>query len=173
MKRNRFISPGLVAVLAGFALLVVGVGGSAAESERARTAARSAVGARQTPLGKVLVDADGRTLYLFKADRPNVSTLSRAGLAVWPAFTSTSTPRAERGARAASIGTIIGRGGHRQVTYNHHPLYYYIGDQALGDTHGQGLNQFGALWYVLAPSGNAITGAPRTAPVAQAPSAGY
>jgi secreted repeat protein with Y-X4-D motif len=74
---------------------------------------------------------------------------------------STTTPRATRGARAASVGTIVGRGGRRQVTYNHHPLYYYIGDQGPGDTQGQGVNQFGALWYVLSPSGNAITTAQR------------
>jgi len=171
MKRNRFVSSGLVALLAGLALLVVAASASNAENGRPRTAARFSVGVRQTPLGKVLVDAHGRTLYLFKGDRPNVSRLSRAGLAVWPAFASTGRPRAEGGAKAASIGTI-GRSGRRQVTYNRHPLYYYVGDQGPGETNGQGLNQFGALWYVLAPNGNAVTGSTR-APAAQAPNVGY
>jgi predicted lipoprotein with Yx(FWY)xxD motif len=173
MKRNRIASSGLVALLAGFALLVVAVSASSAEHGRPRTAGRSSVGVRLTPLGKILVDSRGRTLYLFKGDRPNVSTLSRAGLIVWPAFTSTGTPRAAGGAKATSLATIIARGGRRQVTYNRHPLYYYVGDQAPGETHGQGLNQFGGLWYVLAPSGNAITSAPRTAPVSQYPNVGY
>jgi predicted lipoprotein with Yx(FWY)xxD motif len=172
MKRTRFASSGLIALLAGLALLVAAAGSSNAENGRPRTAARSSVGVRQTPLGKVLVDAHGRTLYLFKGDRPNVSRLSRAGLAVWPAFASTGRPRAEGGAKAASIGTTIGRSGRRQVTYNHHPLYYYVGDQGPGGTNGQGLNQFGALWYVLAPNGNAVIGA-RKAPAAQAPNVGY
>jgi predicted lipoprotein with Yx(FWY)xxD motif len=172
MRRNRFVPAGLVAVLAGVALLAVAVSASSAQNGRSRTAARSGVGVRQTPLGKILVDSHGRTLYLFKGDRPNVSRLSRAGLAVWPAFTWTGRPRAEGGAKAASIGTIIGRSGRRQVTYNRHPLYYYVGDQGPGETNGQGLNQFGALWYVLAPNGNAITGA-REAPAAQTPHIGY
>jgi predicted lipoprotein with Yx(FWY)xxD motif len=172
MKRNRFLSSGLVALLPGLALLAIAVSASSAENGRPRSAARSFVGVRKTPLGNVLVDAHGRTLYLFKGDRPNVSRLSRAGLAVWPAFTSTGRPRPEGGAKAAGIGTIIGRSGRRQVTYNRHPLYYYVGDQGAGETNGQGLNQFGALWYVLAPNGLAITGATK-APAAQAPNVGY
>jgi predicted lipoprotein with Yx(FWY)xxD motif len=173
MKRNRFASSSLVALLAGAALLIVAVSASSAENGRPRTAGRASVSVRQTPLGKILVDSHGRTLYLFKGDRPNASTLSRAGLIVWPAFTSTGTPRAAGGAKAASVATIIARGGRRQVTYDRHPLYYYIGDQAPGETHGQGLNQFGGLWYVVAPSGNAVTSAPRTAPASQSPNVGY
>jgi Secreted repeat of unknown function len=95
------------------------------------------------------------------------------GLIVWPAFTSNGTPRAAGGAKAVRVATIIARGGRRQVTYNRHPLYYYVGDQAPGETHGQGLNQFGGLWYVVSPSGNAVTSAPRTAPAAQCPKVGY
>jgi predicted lipoprotein with Yx(FWY)xxD motif len=172
MKRNRVASSGPLALLAALALLVVAVSASSAENGRPRAAARSSVGVRQTPLGKVLVDAHGRTLYLFKGDRPNVSRLSRAGLAVWPAFAWIGRPRAEGGARAASIGMIIGRSGRRQVTYNRHPLYYYVGDQGPGETNGQGLNQFGGLWYVLAANGNAITRAAK-APASQAPNGGY
>jgi predicted lipoprotein with Yx(FWY)xxD motif len=172
MKRNRFRSSGLLALFAGLALLVVAVSASSAENGRPRTAAHASVGVRQTPLGRVLVDDHGRTLYLFKGDRPNVSRLSRAGLAVWPPFSFNGTPRAAGGAKAASIGTIIGRSGRRQVTYSRHPLYYYVGDQGPGETNGQGLNQFGALWYVLASNGNAITGATK-APAAQGPNVGY
>ena len=58
--------------------------------------------------------------------------------------------------------------GVRQVTYNGHALYYYIGDNKPGDTRGQALNQFGTLWYVLGPTGNAVTSALDTA---KAPSA--
>ena len=172
MRRNRFVSSGILAVLAGLALLAVAVSASGAKNGRTRTAARSGVGVRQTQLGKILVDSHGRTLYLFKGDQPNVSRLSRAGLAVWPVFASTGAPRAEGGVKPASIAATTGRSGRRQVTYNRHPLYYYVGDQGPGETNGQGLNQFGALWYVLAPNGNAITGA-RKAPAAQAPNVGY
>ncbi len=120
------------------------------------TAGNATIGIRSTPLGKILVDTNGRTLYLFQGDKPNVRTLSQAGLAVWPAFTTTATPQAKGGAIARQISTITGPSGDRQVTYNGHPLYRYVGDQKPGDTKGQGLNQFGAKWYVLAATGSGI-----------------
>jgi hypothetical protein len=48
------------------------------------------------------------------------------------------------------------------VTYNEHPLYLFTGDTASGQTTGQGSTGFGAPWYVLAPSGNLITGSAST-----------
>jgi hypothetical protein len=102
------------------------------------------------------------------------STLSSAGLSVWPAFTSTGTPRAEGGANAAQIGTITETNGSRQVTYSGRPLYYYVRDQEPRSTSGQGLNQFGALRYVLSLSGNAITnGLSSRSPAAPQPGGGY
>ena len=83
-----------------------------------------------------LVDANGRTLYLFEADRPNVSILSAAGQAIWPPFTATTTPRALSGAVAGRIGTVTQAGGAAQVTYKGHPLYYYVGDHSPGQTSG-------------------------------------
>jgi predicted lipoprotein with Yx(FWY)xxD motif len=46
--------------------------------------------------------------------------------------------------------------GTVQVTYNGHPLYYFVGDRKSGDTRGEGLTAFGAGWYVLSPAGNKI-----------------
>jgi predicted lipoprotein with Yx(FWY)xxD motif len=163
MKRNRPVSIVVTLVLVGAVALVFAVTGGSAKKAQSTVAGGSAVGVKQTSLGKTLVDANGRTLYLFQADKPGVSTLSQAGLAVWPALTSAGTPQATGGAAAADLGTIAGPGGTRQVTYSGHPLYYYVGDRQAGSTAGQGLNQFGALWYVLSPGGSAITSAP-TAP---------
>jgi predicted lipoprotein with Yx(FWY)xxD motif len=56
----------------------------------------------------------------------------------------------------ALLGTSVRGAGGTQVTYHGHPLYYYAGDSRPGDAAGQGLDQFGAKWYVLAPSGNKI-----------------
>jgi predicted lipoprotein with Yx(FWY)xxD motif len=118
-------------------------------------AASSAIDLRTTPLGKILVDAKGRSLYLFEADKPNMSNCSGACQSLWPPLTSNTKPQAHGGVLAAKVGTTTG-GAKQQVTYNGHPLYYYAGDQKPGDTTGQGLNQFGAPWYVLAPTGNKI-----------------
>jgi predicted lipoprotein with Yx(FWY)xxD motif len=119
-------------------------------------AASSAIDVRNGPLGKMLVDAHGRTLYLFEADKPNMSNCSSACLSLWPPLDATAKPQAKGGVVASKIGLIPGAGGKSEVTYNGHPLYYYAPDQKPGDTQGQGLNQFGAKWYVLATTGNKI-----------------
>ncbi|HTA33131.1 MAG TPA: hypothetical protein VK721_06875 [Solirubrobacteraceae bacterium] len=173
MKRNRVISSGLAVVVTGIIVLVIAVSGGSASKAKPTPVGGSAVSVKHTSLGNTLVDANGRTLYLFQADRPNVSTLSRAGFAVWPAFTSAGKPQAEGGVVAAHIGTIAGPKGTRLVTYYGHPLYYYVGDKVSGETNGQGLNEFGARWYVLSASGTAVTSAPVTPPPAAAESSGY
>ncbi len=119
-----------------------------------------------------MVDANGRTLYLFEGDKRNRSTLSHAGFAVWPAFTSGGNPQAENGVSAAHIA-VIKSDGKRQVTYYGHPLYYYVVDKTSGETHGQGLKEFGALWYVLSPTGSSVTSAPSAPAAATTESPGY
>jgi predicted lipoprotein with Yx(FWY)xxD motif len=146
---------------------VVATSGGAANPARPAAPPASAISVKQTSLGQTLVDANGRALYLFLGDTRNVSTLSAAGRAVWPPFTASTKPAALSGAVASQIGTIKGAGGARQITYGGHPLYYYVGDHTPSQTRGQGLNEFGALWYVLAPNGTAVTSAPKsTAPAA-------
>jgi predicted lipoprotein with Yx(FWY)xxD motif len=109
-------------------------------------------------LGKILVDSKGRTLYLFEKDTGPKSTCSGACAAAWPPFTTSGKPKAGAGVKASMLGTTARSDGTREVTYNGHPLYYYAGDQAPGDTNGQNLDQFGAEWYVLAPGGTAVEG---------------
>jgi predicted lipoprotein with Yx(FWY)xxD motif len=172
MKRNRFTISTLVFVVAGLVVLTVAVsGGGATKLKATPISAGSALAVRHTALGNTLVDAKGRTLYLFRADRPNRSTLSRSGFAVWPAFTSAGTPQARSGVSASHIATIRSAGG-RQVTYYGHPLYYFVGDRHSGEANGQGLFEFGALWYVLSPNGTAVTSAPRTPPPANSETSG-
>jgi predicted lipoprotein with Yx(FWY)xxD motif len=133
-----------------------GANGRAAAGRPARAAANSAISVRRTPLGRILVDGNGRTLYLFERDRANKSNCANGCLSVWPAVTANAKPRARGGAVASQIGTIRRADGSRQVTYAKHPLYYYAGDTRPGQTKGQGLNQFGAKWYVLSSAGRKI-----------------
>lgn len=104
-------------------------------------------------LGAILVDASGRALYLFEKDRTSTSSCSGQCAQVWPPFTSAGAPTADAGASAALLATTPRTDGTSQVTYAGHPLYYYVNDQQPGQTTGQGLNQFGAKWYVLSPKG--------------------
>ncbi|HEX3979175.1 MAG TPA: hypothetical protein VHW96_23085 [Solirubrobacteraceae bacterium] len=167
MNIKYLTSAGLAVVVAGLAVIVFAVGGSTAKTRPSQSVpAASAVSVRSTSLGKTLVDANGRTLYLFEGDSRNVSRLSGAGLSVWPRFVATGPVTAGNGVQMAKLGTTTSPSGVRQITYNGHPLYYYVGDSKPGSTRGQALNQFGALWYVLSPSGKAVTSAPRTAKAA-------
>jgi predicted lipoprotein with Yx(FWY)xxD motif len=108
-------------------------------------------------LGSILVAGPKqRTVYLFAADKGPSSTCSGACAEVWPPVTTTGAPKAAAGASAAALGTITRSDGTKQVTYKGHPLYYYVGDPNSGDTSGQGINSFGAPWYVLTPSGSTV-----------------
>ena len=109
--------------------------------------------ATSTNLGTILVDGSGRTLYLFEKDQPNQSACAGACVAAWPVDQSSGTPKAGSGVKASLLGTIKRSDGATQVTYNHHPLYYYSGDSGPGQQNGQGLNAFGAAWFVVAPTG--------------------
>jgi predicted lipoprotein with Yx(FWY)xxD motif len=175
MNIKYLTTAGLTIVIAGIAVIVLAAGGGSAKTRPSHIApAGSALSVRSTSLGKTLVDANGRTLYLFEGDKANVSTLSGAGVAVWPRFTSAGTVKAENGAQAAKLGTVTSPSGVRQVTYNGHPLYYYVGDSKPGSTRGQHLNEFGALWYVLGPNGHAVTSTPgNSQPASPSPSSGY
>ncbi|HYB27164.1 MAG TPA: hypothetical protein VEF89_11165 [Solirubrobacteraceae bacterium] len=159
MNRTRVLAPALALVFVAVVAIFVATSGGSTKTTPSTGTAATAISVAQTSLGPTLVDGNGRTLYLFEGDKPNKSTLSAAGFAVWPAFASAGTPRALDGAAAGAIGRIAGSG---QVTYNGHPLYYYVGDQKPGETTGQGLNEFGALWYVVSPRGNAVVGVPKT-----------
>jgi predicted lipoprotein with Yx(FWY)xxD motif len=156
MTRNRLPLPILVLAIFAIVAVIAATSGGTKKVPQRTVAPGLAISLSQTPVGKALVDANGRTLYLFAGDKPNVSRLSAAGQAVWPPFTSTTLPAATGGASAGHIGTIA---ASKQITYNGHPLYYYVGDRHPGQTAGQGLNQFGARWYVLSGAGAAITSA--------------
>jgi predicted lipoprotein with Yx(FWY)xxD motif len=69
---------------------------------------------------------------------------------------TSGAPRAGTGADASLLGTTTRTDGKVEVTYAGHPLYYFIQDKKPGDTTGQGVNGFGALWWVLSPAGAAI-----------------
>jgi predicted lipoprotein with Yx(FWY)xxD motif len=130
-----------------------------------KSAAASGVGAgtvittEHTPLGTILVAGPKHlTVYLFAADTGSTSTCSGACAQVWPPVTTTGAPKAEGEAVAADLGTTTRAGGVKEVTYKGHPLYWYVSDSKVGETTGQGVQSFGAAWWVISPSGSEITG---------------
>ena len=109
-------------------------------------------------VGTILVDANGRTLYLFEKDQPNQSACAGACASAWPIDHTSAAPKAGGQVKASLLGTIKRGDGTTQVTYNQQPLYYYAGDTAAGQLNGQGVDAFGGGWDVLSPSGNKIEG---------------
>jgi predicted lipoprotein with Yx(FWY)xxD motif len=109
-----------------------------------------------SPLGRILVDSKGITLYDFAKDKGTASTCYGACAALWPPLTTKGKPVAGRGVRASLLGTTKRKDGKLEVTYNGHPLYYFVTDRKPGQTTGQGVNQFGAPWWVLSAAGKEI-----------------
>jgi len=106
--------------------------------------------------GTALVDGQGRTLYLFEADKGTMSNCSGACASIWPPATAGGKPTAGPGVDAAKLGTTKRSDGMTELTYAGHPLYRYAADTKPGQASGEGLDQFGAKWYVLAASGQKI-----------------
>ncbi|MEU6018004.1 hypothetical protein ABZ826_29410 [Streptomyces sp. NPDC047515] len=132
--------------------------GSPSASPSESVPASGTVATASTPLGTILVDGKGRTLYLWAADTTSRSNCSGGCAKEWPPLIVSGEPVAGKGLKAGLLGTTKRDDGSRQVTYNGHPLYYFADDRAAGDTKGQGVNDSGAKWYVLDPSGSRITG---------------
>jgi len=118
------------------------------------SSAKVAIG--RSPLGRILVDGKGITLYDFPPDKGTTSVCYGACAALWPPLLTHGKPIAGPGVRASLLGTTKRKDGKLEVTYNGHPLYYWVGDHKPGQTTGQALNQFGGPWWVLTPTGKEI-----------------
>jgi predicted lipoprotein with Yx(FWY)xxD motif len=119
-------------------------------------ASSSALSVKHGSAGTYLVGATGHALYLWEADSMNKSVCSGPCLSAWPAVTASGKPVAGAGVKPNAIGTIT-TGGQMQLTYDGHPLYYYVGDSGAASTSGQGSDGFGAKWWLVSPAGKAIT----------------
>lgn len=109
-----------------------------------------------TKLGTVVVDGQGKTVYVFDHDTAGSgkSACTGACTGLWPALTSTSMHPTARGI-TGTVGTITVSGGQHQITLNGLPLYTYSGDNAAGDVNGQGVQ---GIWWVVSPAGKKISG---------------
>ncbi|MDT4943834.1 MAG: hypothetical protein QOH14_567 [Pseudonocardiales bacterium] len=148
---------GLSALAAVFGLTLTHSGPSAAGVTASPPS--TVVQTRATALGQILVDAQGRSLYLFAKDTGPVSTCQGSCTSAWPPVPVSGVPHAAGTASASALGIIGGSGSSRQLSYAGHPLYYFAGDHKAGQTKGQALDQFGAKWFVLNPAGAAVVNA--------------
>jgi len=114
---------------------------SAAPSASAMATTGSVHTATDAKLGKILVDANGRTLYVFDKDTAGTIACTDPCTGTWPPLTVTG---AQASPSMSGLGTVKRPDGSTQVTYKSRPLYRYSGDTKAGDTNGDGV---GGLWH--------------------------
>lgn len=158
---------GSLAALVIVGLVVAGCGSSSSSSSSAAAASSSgptssaavggvAVSTAKGRGGLYLTGVGGRALYLWVADHNDSSSCAGACAQAWPPLLTKGAPTASGGAKASDLGTITRSDGSKQVTYMGHPLYYFVGDMGPGTLRGQGSDNFGAKWWLVAPTGSAI-----------------
>jgi predicted lipoprotein with Yx(FWY)xxD motif len=144
------LKPLVIAVAALAALVILAVSASA------KTESGAVVRIGPSNLGRVLVDAHGKTLYMWAHDRTAKSTCNGDCAEYWPPLVTRGKPLALAGAHANLLGTSRRSDGRLQVTYAGHPLYYFVKDSRAGQTNGEGLTGFGGRWDPVSASGLAV-----------------
>lgn len=110
----------------------------------ALAASHAQVGVRSTSLGKVLVDARGHTLYVY-----DLGACTGSCAALWPPFVTAGKPVALKGVKASLVGTTKRSDGKLQVTFAHHPLFFYAADTKAGQVKGVEIPH----WSAVSPTG--------------------
>jgi predicted lipoprotein with Yx(FWY)xxD motif len=107
--------------------------------------------------GTFLTDNSGRAVYLFMKDPSGQSVCTNACLSAWPPVIASGAVTGMDGVSSGNLSTITRSDGTKQVAYDGHALYYFSGDSAAGQVKGQGIDGFGAKWWLIAPTGSSIT----------------
>jgi predicted lipoprotein with Yx(FWY)xxD motif len=164
MRKNSF-----ALTLAGAALAALALAGcsggtgstggaygpaSAPASSSAKPDSGTTLSTATSPLGTIVVDGKGMTVYYYAKDTKGETASACTGqcLAQWPPVTASGTPSVT--GVTGTVGTIDGANGTRQVTIDGLPIYYFAGDSAAGDVKGQ---LVGNAWWAVAPDGSKIT----------------
>ena len=134
-----------VVTLGGLSASVLAVStAGAATSREATSVAVSTV--KTTKFGQILVS--GKTLYTLK---PSKTACTAACLKIWPELVlpaGVTKATAGHGVTASKLGTVMRTGGVLQVTYSGKPLYWFSGDTAAGQVHGDVTDTWGK-WSVI------------------------
>lgn len=149
---ERGVWKGAALALAGLIGFLLATG----QLARGATNVHATVSLKSTSLGKVLVAANGHTLYLFTHDKRNKSLCSGQCASFWPPLTVSAKPVAGAGIKASLLGWTKRSNGKLQVTYNHHPLYFFKLDKKAGQVNGEAVNHFGGLWWAVSAKGAAV-----------------
>ena len=166
------VSVGAVALLAACSSASSTSAPPAASTASSTPAAASAAGAtgttgtsttalvittKSSSAGSFLTNGSGRAIYMWMKDTMNSSACSGGCASAWPPVTTTGALTAAGSVNKADLSTFTRSDGTKQVAYDGHPLYYFVGDSKPDEVTGQGSDGFGAKWWLVNPSGSAIT----------------
>lgn len=112
--------------------------------------------ASDSEFGKILFDGDDGAIYLFDKESTEKSECYGACAEAWPPVLTDGDPVAGQGIDQDLLGTTERDDGKAQATYNGHPLYYYVDDPP-GEVLCHNVYEFGGLWLVLTPDGDAVS----------------
>lgn len=103
-----------------------------------------------------LTNSSGLALYVFTEDKKSTSECYGACAKAWPPLLTTGPVTISGKYTVPSdLGTTTRTNGAKQVTYGGHPLYYFSGDTAAGQTKGQGT---AGEWFLVGPVANVMNG---------------
>jgi predicted lipoprotein with Yx(FWY)xxD motif len=123
--------------------------------EGSATASGTELVAADSQYGSILFDSDQRAIYLFDKESSDSSQCYGACAEAWPPVLTDGDPQAGAGLDPKLLGTTARDDGSTQVTYNRHPLYYYV-DDPRGEVLCHNVDEFGGLWLVVEPGGEAV-----------------
>ena len=147
----------VMAALAAVPVLAVSYGAPAAVPAAAPASLKLGAGSSAS-LGSFLVGPNGLTLYTLSSETSTGTVCTGGCLANWPALVV--APGGSVSGPAGATGTFSSftraDNGSTQVAVNGHPLYYFAGDSAAGQTNGEGIKALGGTWHAAA-AGLAVT----------------
>jgi predicted lipoprotein with Yx(FWY)xxD motif len=129
------------------------------------------IGVVASAAGDHLVGADGKSLYVLTRDSSS-STCTGSCAATWPPLVVAGLAQAVAAGGVNGTLAITSRAdGANQLAIDGHPLYYFSGDSAAGDTNGQGIE---GVWFLAGSDGSPLNGsAAASGTPAANPTGGY
>ncbi|MFI6132679.1 hypothetical protein [Micromonospora sp. NPDC051141] len=121
------------------------------------TFAREKTDLVEIPGGRfTLLTVNGKTVYRFEEDEnnpPKVTCLDDCLITWPPVVVDQEEVTVAKGAQRDLINTVKRPDGHRQLTYNGWPLYWFEEDTAAGEAKGEAV---GGNWSTIKPDGKPV-----------------
>lgn len=107
--------------------------------------------------GDILVDGEGRTLYVFEPDEGAEVTCTGGCADKWPPLEATGTaePVVADDIKPTVVSTVPDQVGVEVLTFDKWPLYRYVSDD-VGEVTGNGKDQNGGVWWAITSSGERV-----------------